>query len=117
MGSLYEKARKMKERNPGDKQNPDPDLSSIRSSDISFDEQVEIIGQINEAVDKNRIEIKEDFAITGGIAKNRGVVERLEKELGIKSLKTDYDTQIAGALGAALFAKALVEKERKKQAA
>ena len=63
-----------------------------------------------------RIDVKPEFAITGGIAKNRGVVERLEKELGLKSLKTDYDTQIAGALGGALFAKALVEKERKKAA-
>lgn len=63
-----------------------------------------------------RIDIKEDFAITGGIAKNVGVVRRLEKELGIKALTTKYDTQIAGALGAALFGKALVEKERKKKA-
>ncbi len=63
-----------------------------------------------------RIDVKPEFAITGGIAKNRGVVERLEQELGLKSLKTDYDTQIAGALGGALFAKALVEKERKKVA-
>ncbi len=60
-----------------------------------------------------RIEVKKDFAIPGGIAKNIGVVKRLEKELGIESLKTSYDTQIAGALGAALFAKAIVEKERK----
>jgi activator of 2-hydroxyglutaryl-CoA dehydratase len=28
-------------------------------------------------------------------------------------LQSKYDTQIAGALGAALFAKALVEKKRK----
>lgn len=62
-----------------------------------------------------RIDIKEDFAITGGIAKNIGVVRRLEKELGLKALATKYDTQIAGALGAALFGKALVEKERKKK--
>jgi len=60
-----------------------------------------------------RIGVEKDFAITGGIAKNRGVVERLERELGLKALKSQYDTQIAGALGAALFAKALVEKERK----
>ena len=59
-----------------------------------------------------RIEIQKDFAITGGIAKNSGVVNRLEKELGIQALKTDYDTQIAGALGAALFAKVLAEKSR-----
>lgn len=61
-----------------------------------------------------RIGVEKDFAITGGIAKNRGVVTRLERELGLKSLKSKYDTQIAGALGAALFAKALVEKQRKK---
>lgn len=55
--------------------------------------------------------IDKDFAITGGIAKNVGVVSRLEKELGLKALKPKYDTQIAGALGAALFAKALVTGE------
>ncbi len=72
MGSLYEKARKMKERNPVDKQNPDPDLSSIRSADISFDEQIEIIGQINEVLDKNRIEIKDEtFSFT---PKKRGTL-------------------------------------------
>lgn len=61
-----------------------------------------------------RIDIEEDFAITGGIAKNIGVVKRLEDELGIKSLATDYDPQIAGAIGAALFAEALVKKARSK---
>jgi len=57
--------------------------------------------------------IDKDFAITGGIAKNVGVVSRLEKELNLKALKPRYDTQLAGALGAALFAKALVEKGKK----
>ena len=57
-----------------------------------------------------RIGMEPDFAITGGIAKNIGVVSRLEKELGMEALKPRYDTQIAGALGAALFAKALAEK-------
>ena len=60
-----------------------------------------------------RIGINKDFAITGGIAKNIGVVNRLQKEIGIETLNTDYDTQIAGALGAALFAKVLTEKARK----
>lgn len=59
-----------------------------------------------------RIDIKPDFAITGGIAKNSGVVKRLEKELGITALTTTYDTQIAGAFGAALFGTALCEKSR-----
>jgi bzd-type benzoyl-CoA reductase Q subunit len=60
-----------------------------------------------------RLGIEEDFAITGGIAKNIGIVSRIEKELGVKALKPTLDTQIAGALGGALFARALVEKERK----
>lgn len=63
-----------------------------------------------------RIGVEKDFAITGGIAKNSGVVVRLERELNLTALKSKYDTQIAGALGAALFARALVEKERKKVA-
>ncbi len=57
-----------------------------------------------------RIGVEKDFAITGGIAKNSGVVSRLEKDVGIPIMTTDYDTQIAGALGAALFAKALKDK-------
>lgn len=61
-----------------------------------------------------RIGVEEDFAITGGISKNIGVVKRLEDELGIKSLATDYDPQVAGGIGAALFAEALVKKERSK---
>lgn len=62
-----------------------------------------------------RIGVEEDFAITGGIAKNKGVVTRLEKEIGIKILGTSkYDPQIAGALGAALFAKALYDKGKRK---
>jgi bzd-type benzoyl-CoA reductase Q subunit len=60
-----------------------------------------------------RLGVEEDFAITGGIAKNKGVVVRLQKELGINILEPRYDTQIAGAVGAALFARALVEKQRK----
>jgi bzd-type benzoyl-CoA reductase Q subunit len=60
-----------------------------------------------------RIGVQKDFAITGGIAKNIGVVNRLQKEIGIETLNTEYDTQIAGALGAALFAKVLAEKARK----
>lgn len=59
-----------------------------------------------------RIGMEKEFAITGGIAKNEGVVRRIEKELKIQALHPEFDTQIAGALGGALFAKALVEKER-----
>jgi len=58
--------------------------------------------------------VEPEFVITGGIAKNRGVVERLERGLGVKCLKTDIDYQLAGAIGAALFGKTLYEKSQKK---
>ncbi len=60
-----------------------------------------------------RIDVQKEFAITGGIAKNAGVVRRIERELGLEALKTDYDSQIAGALGGALFAQPLEKKRRK----
>ncbi len=58
--------------------------------------------------------VEQDFVITGGIAKNIGVVKRLEKELGFEFFKkTSIDTQLAGAIGAALFGKSLYEKQVK----
>jgi benzoyl-CoA reductase subunit A len=50
------------------------------------------------------------FAVTGGMAKNRGVMDRLMKKIGIERMQTQWDTQIAGAAGAALFAYALCLK-------
>ncbi len=58
-----------------------------------------------------RIGVEEGFFITGGIAKNPGVVKRIEKLLGIKALDTKIDSQIAGALGAALFGYTLMQKQ------
>jgi bzd-type benzoyl-CoA reductase Q subunit len=62
-----------------------------------------------------RIGVENEFAITGGIAKNSGVVTRLEGELGVQALKTDMDSQIAGAVGAALFARGLYLKSKDKE--
>jgi benzoyl-CoA reductase subunit A len=75
----------------------------------------------------NRLGMEEKFAITGGIAKNIGVTRRLEKELGVKTAelgwydpkmrdkgRLPFDTQIAGAIGAALFAQAMLERGRVK---
>jgi benzoyl-CoA reductase subunit A len=76
----------------------------------------------------NRVGIEEKFAITGGIAKNEGVVRRLEKELGVKTMdrvwfnkdmraaNIPFDTMIAGGIGAALFAQAMLERGRVKSA-
>jgi activator of 2-hydroxyglutaryl-CoA dehydratase len=60
-----------------------------------------------------RLGVEKEFAITGGIAKNSGVVKRIEKELGLIALDVNLDTQIAGALGGALFAEALAKKAQK----
>ncbi len=59
-----------------------------------------------------RVGIEPAFAVTGGMAKNRGVIDRLSKKLGLEPLKTNYDTQLAGAIGAALFGQALVERQK-----
>jgi benzoyl-CoA reductase subunit A len=58
-----------------------------------------------------RIGVENDFFITGGIAKNPGVVKRIEKLLGTKAVATKLDSQIAGALGAALFGYTLMQKQ------
>ncbi|MDO8720695.1 MAG: benzoyl-CoA reductase, bzd-type, subunit Q [Syntrophales bacterium] len=61
----------------------------------------------------NRFEVEEDFAITGGIAKNKGIVKRIEKLIGVEALAPKMDTQIAGAVGAAIYANALYKKQKK----
>lgn len=52
----------------------------------------------------NRISIQKDFTITGGIAKNKGMVRRLAEKVGLEPLLCD-DPQLVGAIGAALFAR------------
>ena len=61
-----------------------------------------------------RIEVEKDFAITGGIAKNKGIVKRIERILGVEALEPRIDPQIAGALGAALYAQALYKRKKSK---
>ncbi len=57
-----------------------------------------------------RVGVKPEFAVTGGMAKNRGVMDRLMPMVGLERMKTEWDTQIAGAAGAALFGYALCQK-------
>jgi benzoyl-CoA reductase subunit A len=58
-----------------------------------------------------RVGVEKDFVATGGVAKNAGIILRVERLLGIKALKPRIDPITAGAIGAALFAQALHEKE------
>jgi predicted CoA-substrate-specific enzyme activase len=55
------------------------------------------------------IEIEREFVITGGIAKNIGLVRRLEERAGL-SANIPFEPQIVGALGAAVFAKELLKR-------
>jgi benzoyl-CoA reductase subunit A len=57
-----------------------------------------------------RVGVQAEFAVTGGLSKNRGVMDRLMQKIGMERLKTHWDTQIAGAAGAALFGFALCQK-------
>lgn len=59
-----------------------------------------------------KIGIKPEVTITGGVAKNEAVKTYLEEELGIKTKELPEDSQIVGALGAALFAREKLEGNR-----
>lgn len=51
-----------------------------------------------------KVGITPDFAIMGGIAKNIGVVPRVQERVGLNALLPE-EPQIVGALGAALLAR------------
>lgn len=59
-----------------------------------------------------RVGLKEPVAMTGGVSKNPGIVRALEEELKC-DVKVSKDSQLAGALGAALYAFDEYEKKRK----
>lgn len=61
-----------------------------------------IAGRLNSMVRK--VGLIEDAAITGGCAKNEGLVKALEIKLGVSVKKLSEDPQIAGAVGAAIIA-------------
>jgi bzd-type benzoyl-CoA reductase Q subunit len=57
-----------------------------------------------------KLGILPEFAVTGGMAKNRGVIDRLMPMIGVASATAKWDPQIAGAVGAALFGYALCRR-------
>jgi (R)-2-hydroxyacyl-CoA dehydratese activating ATPase len=66
----------------------------------------------------NRVGLNAELVVTGGVAKNKGVIRALSEKLGIeiKSLESRIDPQIIGALGAAVVAKRKLEKDRTAEA-
>jgi len=62
-----------------------------------------------------RVGVRKEVTITGGVAKNSAVVSSLKDVLGVEILELNgLDPQIVGALGAALFAKERLERERRR---
>jgi ferredoxin len=70
----------------------------------------DILAGLNEAIATRclnllkKVSIEKDFTITGGIAKNKGMVAKISEKVGLQPLLAE-DPQIIGALGAALFAR------------
>ncbi|MHA1734377.1 MAG: acyl-CoA dehydratase activase [Promethearchaeota archaeon] len=52
-----------------------------------------------------KLAVAPEFTITGGVAKNAGVVRALEDILGVEFRPLSFDPQLVGALGAARFAR------------
>jgi predicted CoA-substrate-specific enzyme activase len=65
-----------------------------------------ILGSLGklQSLDTGDITVYKELAFTGGLAKNVGITQRLERELKTTALTSEYDPQLAGAIGAALFA-------------
>jgi len=59
-----------------------------------------------------RVGLTPDVALTGGCSKNDGLRMALEKKLNIQIIKLPQDPQIAGAIGAALFAAEKLSEEQ-----
>jgi predicted CoA-substrate-specific enzyme activase len=70
-----------------------------------------VAGILSSVADKiagvvRRIDVNEDVALVGGVAKNSTVVRHLERELGLKMAElAGIDPQIVGAFGAAILAR------------
>ncbi len=52
----------------------------------------------------HRVGLEEKFVLSGGVSKNAGVADQIEKKLSIRLSVSDADHQLLGALGAAVFA-------------
>jgi activator of 2-hydroxyglutaryl-CoA dehydratase len=59
----------------------------------------------------NRLRVEEAVIVTGGGAKNRGLLKALSEQLGHEILVPE-EPLITGALGAALMGKEIVEKAK-----
>ncbi len=74
-------------------------------------EVADIAAGINEAIAARlasmirKVGLEEEVTVSGGCAKNRGLMATLEKKLGVQVKGLGMDPQVIGALGAALIAR------------
>jgi activator of 2-hydroxyglutaryl-CoA dehydratase len=64
-----------------------------------------------------RVGIINDVVLTGGCSKNHGLIMALETKIKTKLVELPHDPQIAGALGAAIFAAERLEVETRNKCA
>ena len=87
-------------------------LTQIDVKRFAFDgrERADIAAGINDNVAREILHLvrdvgaENDIAVTGGVAKNIGVVRCLEQYLGVVSVRLQVDPQLIGAIGAAVLA-------------
>jgi (R)-2-hydroxyacyl-CoA dehydratese activating ATPase len=85
------------------------------------EEVADIAAGINKAMAERiskmtkKVGVRKEVAMTGGVAKNSGVVAGLKNVLNIDIVELNgVDPQIVGALGAALFARERAEREQQR---
>ena len=83
----------------------------IKKQDISAGINFAMAKRVQKMTEK--ISLSEEFTITGGVAKNIGVVKSLENLMNVKFQPLSVDSQLIGALGAAVFAKIYYKNENK----
>ena len=82
-------------------------------------ELADIAAGINEAIAARlasmvrKVGLEEEVSVSGGCAKNAGLISALERKLGVRLKQPGMDPQLIGALGAALIAARRAESRGK----
>ncbi len=86
-----------------------PLYSDVEIADITAGINMAIAARLVSLV--RRVGVVEDVTVTGGCAKNAGLIKCLEEKLKIKIKALPEDPQIVGAIGAAVLAREACESK------
>jgi (R)-2-hydroxyacyl-CoA dehydratese activating ATPase len=81
----------------------------IDLADIAAGLHKSIAARLNSMV--NRVGLVKDVALTGGCAKNEGLIKVLEEKMGVSVKRLSQDPQIVGAVGAAVLAMEIASRQ------